>query len=109
MSPSYWGFQMAQVRDRVQVIEPSTDDDVLAEEQLAQSRQNQPMDKSSAIEIRGLKAAFKRGGKEFCAVKGPWFCIGKRELFALLGPNGAGKTTTINMLTGSLPPTDGNA
>ena len=31
------------------------------------------------------------------------------QLFALLGPNGAGKTTTINMLTGFLPPTDGNA
>ncbi len=82
---------------------------MIAEEALAQSRKNQPMDPGSAIEIRGLKATFKRGGKEFHAVKGPWFCIAKNQLFALLGPNGAGKSTTINMLTGFLPPTNGNA
>ena len=63
----------------------------------------------SAIEIRGLRATFTRGGKSFHAVKCPWYSVDKRQLFALLGPNGAGKTTTINMLTGFLPPTDGNA
>jgi ABC-type multidrug transport system ATPase subunit len=31
------------------------------------------------------------------------------KLFALLGPNGAGKTTTINLLTGVLPITAGDA
>jgi ABC-type multidrug transport system ATPase subunit len=29
------------------------------------------------------------------------------EVFGLLGTNGAGKTTTINILTGTLFPTDG--
>lgn len=91
------------------MIEPSTDEDVLAEEALAQSRLNQAMSSTSAIEIRGLRATFKRGGRAFHAVKCPWYCVEKRQLFALLGPNGAGKTTTINMLTGFLPPTDGNA
>ncbi len=67
------------------------------------------MASDSAIEIRGLRATFTRGRKSFHAVKCPWYSVGKRQLFALLGPNGAGKTTTINMLTGFLPPTDGNA
>jgi ATP-binding cassette, subfamily A (ABC1), member 3 len=109
LSPSYWGLTTARVMDKIEVIEESTDDDVLAEEALAQVRQNQPMAPTSAIEIRGLRATFTRGGKAFHAVKCPWYSVEKRQLFALLGPNGAGKTTTINMLTGFLPPTDGNA
>lgn len=35
--------------------------------------------------------------------------IPEGELFGFLGPNGAGKTTTINMLTGIMKPTSGNA
>jgi ABC-2 type transport system ATP-binding protein len=35
--------------------------------------------------------------------------IGEGELFSLLGPNGAGKTTTVNILTGIIQPTKGNA
>jgi ATP-binding cassette subfamily A (ABC1) protein 3 len=31
------------------------------------------------------------------------------QIFALLGHNGAGKTTTISMLTGLIPPSQGNA
>ena len=76
---------------------------------MAQTRLNGPMAPGSAIEIRGLRATFKRRGKEFHAVKAPWLCMAKRQLFALLGPNGAGKTTIINMLTGFLPPSSGNA
>jgi ABC-2 type transport system ATP-binding protein len=67
------------------------------------------MAEESAMEVRGLRQTFRRGGRPFHAVRGPWFAAGKRQLFALLGPNGAGKTTTINMLTGVLPPTSGNA
>jgi len=107
--PSYWGVGHVQIIDRVEVIEASTDEDVLAEEQLVQARQNRPMGGSSAIEIRGLCATFKRGGRALHAVKCPWYRVGKRQLFALIGPNGAGKTTIINMLTGFLPPAGGNA
>ncbi len=35
--------------------------------------------------------------------------IPQGECFGLLGPNGAGKTTTMNMLTGDIAPSDGNA
>jgi len=109
LRPSYWGFGHVHVSDAVHVVEPSEDEDVLEEESAVQARLDGPMDPGSAIEVRGLRATFKRRGKQFHAVKAPWFCMAKRQLFALLGPNGAGKTTIINMLTGFLPPTAGNA
>jgi len=31
------------------------------------------------------------------------------QIFALLGHNGAGKSTTIGMLTGLIPPSEGQA
>ncbi|OGO01260.1 MAG: hypothetical protein A2Y90_06125, partial [Chloroflexi bacterium RBG_13_52_12] len=37
--------------------------------------------------------------KDFKAVNGVSFSIGKGEIFGLLGPNGAGKTTTIRMMS----------
>lgn len=37
------------------------------------------------------------------------FSIRKGEIFTILGHNGAGKTTAINMLTGMLKPTRGDA
>ncbi|MGH9253638.1 MAG: ABC transporter ATP-binding protein [Vicinamibacterales bacterium] len=37
------------------------------------------------------------------------FRVEKGEVLGFLGPNGAGKTTTMRVLTGYMPPTDGNA
>lgn len=48
-------------------------------------------------------------GGDGWAVRGSWFAIEQGQLFALLGPNGAGKTTTINMLTGVIPASGGDA
>ncbi|XP_065332523.1 phospholipid-transporting ATPase ABCA1-like [Cloeon dipterum] len=45
----------------------------------------------------------------FSAVRGISFLVNRGECFGLLGVNGAGKTTTFQMLTGSVPPTKGDA
>jgi ABC-type multidrug transport system fused ATPase/permease subunit len=109
VTPSYWGFGRPNVPDAVELLEASTDGDVLDEEAAVQARANAAVDPDCAIEVRGLVAEFRRGGKPFYAVKAPWYSVRKRSLLALLGPNGAGKTTTVNMLTGFIPPSRGNA
>ena len=43
------------------------------------------------------------------ALKDVSFAVEPGEILGFLGPNGAGKTTTMRMLTGYLPPTDGQA
>jgi ABC-2 type transport system ATP-binding protein len=43
------------------------------------------------------------------AVKNVSLTIRQGEVFSLLGPNGAGKSTLINVLTGLLPPGEGDA
>lgn len=44
---------------------------------------------------------------DFTAVDSLSFTVRPGEIFGFLGPNGAGKTTTIKMLTGLLPPSEG--
>ena len=46
---------------------------------------------------------------DFTAVDRVNFAIERGEIFGFLGSNGCGKTTTMKMLTGLLPPTDGEA
>jgi len=41
------------------------------------------------------------------AVDGISFRVAKGEILGFLGPNGAGKTTTMRILTGYIPPSDG--
>ena len=68
-----------------------------------------PLDTESktevAIEAKGLTQRF---GK-FVAVDHVNFRIARGEIFGFLGSNGCGKTTTMKMLTGLLPPTEGQA
>jgi ABC-2 type transport system ATP-binding protein len=62
------------------------------------------------VEARGLKKTFHHpDGTVVEAVKGIDLDIRRGEIFSLLGPNGAGKTTTISMISGLLPPTEGDA
>ncbi len=58
-----------------------------------------------AIEAEGLTRRF---GK-FTAVDRVSFKIERGEIFGFLGSNGCGKTTTMKMLTGLLPPSEGQA
>jgi ABC-2 type transport system ATP-binding protein len=53
-----------------------------------------------------VRALTRRFG-DFTAVDGVTFDVRPGEIFGFLGPNGAGKTTTIKMLTGLVPPSEG--
>ncbi len=58
-----------------------------------------------AIAAKGLTRRFGH----FTAVDKVSFSIERGEIFGFLGSNGCGKTTTMKMLTGLLPPTEGEA
>lgn len=63
-----------------------------------------------SVQIRGLKKGFVSPTVgEVNAVDRLSLDMYEGEITALLGHNGAGKTTTINVLTGMLPPTGGEA
>ena len=46
---------------------------------------------------------------DFTAVDRVNFAIERGEIFGFVGSNGCGKTTTMKMLTGLLPPSEGEA
>ena len=62
-------------------------------------------DGAVAIEARDLTMRFG----DFVAVDHVSFRIRQGEIFGFLGSNGCGKTTTMKMLTGLLPPSEGQA
>ncbi len=55
------------------------------------------------ISVQNLTKTFG----DMIAVNNVSFNVQKGEILGFLGPNGAGKTTTMRMLTGYIPPTDG--
>lgn len=61
---------------------------------------------SSVLAVTNLKKTYGTK-KPFHAVNGISFALKPREILGLLGPNGSGKTTTIQMLLGTLTPTEG--
>lgn len=65
------------------------------------------------VRLRRLRKVFQppvgTGGAPFVAVRNLSLDMVEGQIFVLLGHNGAGKTTTINMLTGMLEPTSGQA
>lgn len=67
--------------------------------------QTQPEKNISMIEVKNLSKSY--GSK--LAVDGISFTAGESEILGFLGPNGAGKSTTMNMLTGYLSSSGGQA
>ena len=65
----------------------------------------QGRDSEIAIEARDLTMRFG----DFTAVDRASFRIRRGEIFGFIGSNGCGKTTTMKMLTGLLPPSEGQA
>jgi ribosome-dependent ATPase len=63
------------------------------------------LDAVPVITARNLTCRFG----DFTAVDRVNFTIERGEIFGFLGSNGCGKTTTMKMLTGLLPPTEGQA
>ncbi len=55
------------------------------------------------IDIQNLVKRFD----DHTVVSGVSFSVEKGEVLGFLGPNGAGKSTTMKMITGFLPPTEG--
>ncbi len=55
------------------------------------------------LKIQSVSKKF--GG--FTALDGVEMSVANGEIHALIGPNGAGKTTLFNLISGSLPPTQG--
>ncbi len=64
-----------------------------------------PADGPPAIAAKGLTRRFG----DFTAVDRVDLTIETGEIFGFLGSNGCGKTTTMKMLTGLLPPSEGEA
>lgn len=60
---------------------------------------------TTAIETTELRKEYG----ELTALGGLTLSVEDGELYGLLGPNGSGKTTTIEILTGQLAPTSGDA
>jgi ABC-type multidrug transport system ATPase subunit len=67
------------------------------------------IDTNQAIRIRRLRKEFNVDGQHLVAVNDINLTMVKSEIFVLLGHNGAGKTTAINMMTGLLPKSGGDA
>lgn len=57
-----------------------------------------------AMEVSGLKVAYKSGGQRRYVLDKLGFSLSKGEIVALLGESGSGKSTLAKAVTGLLPP-----
>ncbi len=54
----------------------------------------------SAVDLRDLRVAFRRGVESFVAVTGVSLTVRQGEIFGVLGPSGCGKSTVLRVLAG---------
>jgi NitT/TauT family transport system ATP-binding protein len=59
------------------------------------------------IAISGARKTFRRGAMETHALDGVDLTIGAGEFVAIVGPSGCGKSTLMRLVSGLLPPSDG--
>ncbi|KAJ1977734.1 hypothetical protein H4R34_003467 [Dimargaris verticillata] len=87
------------------------DSEVLREKSRLQANGTPQALDSDAVQICGLEHTFSHGttGPARPILRDLWFSIHRHECFGYLGPNGAGKTTSLNILTGLLQPSAGQA
>ena len=116
LSPAYWGCGAPKPHTRrfeSSSIDSIIDTDVTEERELVENRSGE-----LTLAIAGLVKEFKAKRKFMCcgkktegslAVDELYLAGEKGSLLCLLGHNGAGKTTTINILTGVLTATAGDA
>jgi putative ABC transport system ATP-binding protein len=62
----------------------------------------------SLIEFINVERKYKRGDREFYALKNVNLTINEGEMVVILGPSGAGKSTLLNLLGGMDSPTNGS-
>ena len=62
----------------------------------------------SLIEFVNVERKYKRGDREFYALKDVNLTINEGEMVVILGPSGAGKSTLLNLLGGMDSPSNGS-
>ncbi|MDD3412789.1 MAG: ABC transporter ATP-binding protein [Lachnospiraceae bacterium] len=62
----------------------------------------------SLIEFVNVERKYKRGDREFYALKNVNLTINEGEMVVILGPSGAGKSTLLNLLGGMDSPSNGS-
>ena len=72
--------------------------------ELAHGADEEPLDAEGWLAVHHVKKSYKKR----MVVRGVSLAVARGESVGLLGPNGAGKTTVFYMITGLVPPDEGN-
>eukprot|EP00042_Codosiga_hollandica_P058831 m.893246 g.893246 ORF g.893246 m.893246 type:complete len:1835 (+) comp59976_c0_seq1:204-5708(+) len=110
---SFFSRMVSRKRNGVQLSPSSSSLSEIAEDEDVTAERNtvatlEPGQDGSLVLVKNLKKSYVTPtNANFLAVNGLSFQIPHGVCFGLLGVNGAGKSTTFSMLTGEIPPTEG--